>query len=74
MEDGGLVRTGKAGYMTDKLMTDIEVAEYLHYSTRTVRNWRYTDKGPKWIRVGGGIRYRPEDVETWLEANPRGVK
>jgi hypothetical protein len=32
-----------------------------------VRTWRANKSGPRGIRVGRHVRYRPSDVELWLE-------
>ncbi len=39
----------------------------------TLANWRSQKRGPKFYRVGAGrgrIVYRPEDIESYLFANP----
>ena len=39
----------------------------------TMDQWRYLNKGPRWIRVSArAIRYRPEDIDAWLAARERG--
>lgn len=45
----------------------LEVAEYLGVPERTLTQWRYLGKGPKFIPVGRHIRYRWNDVEQWLD-------
>jgi excisionase family DNA binding protein len=45
-----------------------ELASYLGVSDSTVYAWRHNRMGPPSIKVGGAIRYRPEDVEAWLES------
>jgi predicted site-specific integrase-resolvase len=47
------------------MLTSKELAERLKMSEGTLRNWRCYGKGPKWIRVGGAIRYRESDVKKW---------
>jgi hypothetical protein len=32
-----------------------------------MRHWRLTGKGPKWLKLGSAVRYRPEDVQAYLE-------
>ncbi|GAA1980408.1 helix-turn-helix domain-containing protein [Nocardiopsis rhodophaea] len=49
-----------------------EVAEYLGVPERTLSQWRYLEKGPKWSKVGRHVRYRWSDVEAWLDANQGG--
>lgn len=46
------------------LMTTVEVAAYLHVSTRTLERWRAQGMGPRWVRVYHAVRYpRPAVVE-----------
>lgn len=46
---------------TDELMAELKVPKSTLYA------WRATGKGPRGIRVGKHLRYRPADVEEWLE-------
>jgi excisionase family DNA binding protein len=46
--------------------TPTEVATYLQVPVRTLYTWRYQRKGPRAHRVGRHLRYRWEDVESWL--------
>lgn len=43
-----------------------EVAAFLGIPEKTLRNWRYLGRGPRYVRVGKYVRYRWEDVEGWL--------
>lgn len=43
-----------------------ELADYLGVPASTCYQWRHKGSGPRGIRVGRHVRYRPEDVETWL--------
>ena len=47
-----------------------EVAEFLGISETTLTGMRYQNLGPAYIRIPGGrsVRYRWEDVESWLDA------
>lgn len=50
------------------LMTTAELAAYIggDITDSTLRQWRHRGTGPRWIKVGHGVRYRPDDVEAWL--------
>lgn len=51
-----------------QLLTSSQVAEMLHITEEGLRRWRYRGKGPPFLRLGPRtLRYRPEDVQTWLE-------
>jgi predicted site-specific integrase-resolvase len=51
------------------LLSSADVAEWLDVSERTLEFWRYVGKGPAYVKVGKRVRYRPADVEAFLEAN-----
>lgn len=50
-----------------RLWTLDEVAEYLQTPKKTLYDWRSRSIGPRGIRVGRNVRYRPEDVDAWLD-------
>jgi excisionase family DNA binding protein len=52
--------------------TDIEVAAYLDISVSTVRRWRLTGGGPRWVRIGTSIRYPLADLEAYVATLPSG--
>jgi excisionase family DNA binding protein len=51
----------------DRLLTVEELADYLGVPFATIYAWRYRGEGPPGFRVGRHIRYRPTDVEAWIE-------
>ena len=53
--------------MPEKLLRTKDVAEILDVSPRQIRYLREEGDGPAFIRIRGSIRYRPEDVERYLE-------
>jgi len=52
------------------LLNEHEVAAYLNISVGTIRRWRLFRTGPKFVKVGAAVRYKREDLETWLESCP----
>jgi excisionase family DNA binding protein len=48
-----------------KPLTDVEVASRLGVSRFTVRAWRLKGHGPKFLKMGRAVRYRPEDVDEY---------
>jgi excisionase family DNA binding protein len=52
------------------LLNEHEVARYLKISVASVRRWRLFRKGPKFVKIGSAVRYRKQDVETWLNSCP----
>ena len=54
------------------LLNDHEVATMVGVSVATVRRWRLLRRGPQYLKIGVLIRYRPESVRRWLDAQPIG--
>lgn len=54
------------------LITEEEVSKRLNVSVASLRRWRLQGRGPLFIKVGSLVRYRPEDLESWLDAQPTG--
>jgi excisionase family DNA binding protein len=52
--------------VTDRLLTAREVAERLGFSPETVLRWTRAGDLPA-LRLGRSLRYRPADVDAWLE-------
>ncbi len=50
-----------------RLLSLQELAGYLGVPVTTCYQWRHKGAGPRGIRVGRYIRYRPDDVEKWLD-------
>jgi predicted DNA-binding transcriptional regulator AlpA len=48
-----------------RTLTDIEVAARLGVSRFTVRSWRLKGVGPRFLKMGRAVRYRPEDVREY---------
>jgi excisionase family DNA binding protein len=57
--------------MVDSLLTPKDVGDRLNVPTGTLSQWRHRGIGPDWIKLGGHIRYRAEDVEAWVAAQTR---
>ena len=55
-------------YATD-LLTPDQVAATLGLSQRTLAAWRSSRRNPlPYVKVGSRVRYRSEDISTWLES------
>jgi predicted DNA-binding transcriptional regulator AlpA len=59
------------GYV-NSLLTEQDVAKQLHVSLAALRRWRLEGRGPRFIKVGSLVRYRPEELEQWVAAQPTG--
>ena len=54
------------------LLTEHDVSKQLRVSLGSLRRWRMIRQGPPFFKVGPLVRYRAEDVEAWLSAQPTG--
>ena len=59
-------------YAVEPLLTEKDVAKIIGLSLATVRRWRMTKKGPRFLRIGASVRYHADDVKAFLEAQPVG--
>jgi hypothetical protein len=51
-----------------RLFTSREAASILCVSPNTMNFWRATRRGPAYVKVGHFARYRPEDIESYLNS------
>ncbi len=51
--------------MPDEYLTQAELAARWRISPRTLERWRWRGTGVPFIKVGGSIRYRLQDVEAF---------
>jgi predicted DNA-binding transcriptional regulator AlpA len=51
------------------LLTEREVAGILGVTPQCLHVWRRSGKGPRHIRVGRLIRYKPEDISAFIETH-----
>lgn len=54
-----------------KHLNEIELSRRWGISHRTLQRWRWLRQGPAYLKVGGAIRYRIEDVEAFEAAQLR---
>ena len=55
-----------------EFVDEVRLAARLGVSRSTLQSWRYSGRGPRWIKLGRLIRYRITDVDAFLDANTRG--
>lgn len=51
-------------------LTPEDLSASLQLAPGTLANWRTNKKGPNFTRIGGLVRYRRNDVEAWIRAQP----
>ena len=59
-------------HMIDDLLTETDVAKKLRVTLGCLRRWRLERRGPKFLKLGALVRYRPDDIADWLESRPVG--
>ena len=54
-------------------LTTAQLSELLQVPVRTLEDWRTNNIGPAYWYAGKRVRYSPEDVQEWINAQ-RAVK
>jgi hypothetical protein len=57
--------------MSLTLLHQIELARRWRISPRTLERWRWLGQGPAYLKLGGSVAYRLEDVLTYEAAQLR---
>ena len=50
------------------LLTDDQVFQLFGIKPKTLANWRCTGAGPAFVKVGHHVRYRPQDLQAFLDS------
>jgi excisionase family DNA binding protein len=53
---------------SEPLWTVQKLADYLGVPVQTIYQWRKRGYGPQGRRMGMHLRYRPSDVERWIDS------
>ena len=53
-----------------KHLNQIDLSRRWSLSPRTLERWRWLREGPEYLKIGGRVRYRLEDIEAY-EAEQR---
>lgn len=56
----------------ENLLNEHDVARIIRLSVASVRRWLLLKQGPRFLKISSSVRYRPEDVEAWLNSLPTG--
>lgn len=57
--------------MKQHLVTTAQAAEYLGVKKNTMEGWRIQGVGPRYIKVQRLVKYKTEDLDSWLAAQTR---
>jgi predicted DNA-binding transcriptional regulator AlpA len=60
------------GQPVEPLLSERDVAAICGLSAAAIRRWRLLGKGPRYIKISSAVRYRMDDVKSWLETRPSG--
>lgn len=51
----------------EKLLSARQLADALGVPLGTIYRWNYTGDGPPMVKIGRHAKYRPADVDRWLD-------
>jgi len=54
-----------------RLVGELEAAQILGLSVKTLRRWRFAGRGPAFHKIGACVRYRLADLAEFIEAGRR---
>ena len=57
--------------MPNRFLNQYELAARWNISHRTLERWRWVGEGPQFVKLGGRVAYRPEDVAEFEEKRLR---
>ncbi len=53
------------------LVNEVAAANILSLSVKTLRRWRWSGKGPRFLKLGAAVRYDSADLTAFIEAGRR---
>lgn len=59
-------------YNPHTLLTETDVSKQLRVSLAALRKWRVSNRGPQFVKMGPLVRYRQDDIDSWLGGLPVG--
>ena len=57
-----------------KHLNQIELSRRWTVSPRTLERWRWRNEGPVYLKIGGRVAYRLDDIETFETQQARSPK
>lgn len=55
---------------SQSMLTEAQASKMFGISKSTLRTWRWQKKGPRYYKSGRMIRYKMEDIDTYLVGQP----
>lgn len=65
-------REGVAEIQLQALINEHDVARITGLSVATIRRRRLFHQPPKYYKLGSAVKYKPVDVEAWINSQPTG--
>lgn len=53
-------------------ISPVEAGRRLGVTHETLANWRVIGRGPRYLKIGGRVRYRLADLADWIDGQVRG--
>jgi predicted DNA-binding transcriptional regulator AlpA len=53
------------------LLNERQAADLLNIRVPTLRRWRWAGKGPRFLKLGGAVRYEPSELEDFIASARR---
>lgn len=53
--------------MTTEMLNTREAADYVRLGKPTMERFRISGEGPVFVKLGGAVRYRRADLDSWIE-------
>lgn len=50
-----------------EILNTREAADYVRLGKPTMERFRISGEGPVFVKLGGAVRYRKSDLDSWIE-------
>ena len=57
--------------MPEKLLTPEQAAKMLQIRPATLARWRWAGCGPRFVKIGGRVRYAERDIDAFVQSGFR---
>ena len=71
LQSGDSQRQAREDRKQVRHLNQIDQADRWNISERTLERWRWTGEGPAYLKIGGRVVYRLEDIEAYEAENLR---
>ncbi len=69
MGEGHISKESKLSF--EALFDERVAADLLNVKTKTLQAWRVRGHGPKFVKLGRAVRYRPGDLQEYVRSHLR---